>query len=171
MILSRLALHLQVAKLPSLAPGAELNKPKKKDYWPEQWKRMQHFTGAQIYETVAGQKLFYQLGFMRGVLISVQVNTTSDFNEAGYAALTKIGDEIIAANVVRQLAAERAPAATMTWNSLKDQRLAASGLPNDRYLVCREARWRQEKIHSYLSVALEWPHVLALEYREETSDD
>lgn len=170
MIFAELKLHLPVGKLPQIAPKAEIHKPQKKDYWPEQWQTMKHHTGAHIRETIAGKELFYQLGFMHGEMVSVQINTTADFNEAGYTALVAIGDQIVVANSARELKAEGAVSGALPWSEVKDQRLAESGLPNDRYFICRNASWRAGKVHSYLSLALEWPHALSLEYREDTRE-
>lgn len=170
MILPELKLQLPVSKLTAIAPGAEIHKPRKKDYWAEQWQTMKHYTGANIREKVAGKELFYQLGFMHGKMVSVQINTTADFTEAGYAALIAIGEDVVKANAQRVLETEGAVSAAIPWSELKDQRLAESGLPNDRYYICRSVSWRAGKVHSYLSIALEWPHVLSLEYREETRD-
>jgi len=170
MTLEHLCLSFPAGNLASVVKGAPLNKPKKKDYDPSLWKRMQHYHGANFYEDCAGCKLFYQLGFMHGKLVSVQINTQSSFSEAGYGALLAIGDAVAAANVTRLLKPDREPGAAVPWSELKDQELAASGLPNDRYFICRSESWRQDLVHSYLNIALEWPHVLALEYREETAD-
>lgn len=129
---------------------------------------MKHFAGDHIDETIAGKNLFYQLGFLKGEMVSVQINTTSDFFETGYAALIAVSDQIIPANEERYLKPPEADSPPMPWRELKDQRLAESGLPNDRYLICRSTSWRQDNVHSHLNVALEWPHVLRLEYREGT---
>lgn len=170
MIFAKLKLHLPVDELQQIAPAAEIHRPQKKDYWPEQWTTMKHFCGAHLREKIAGKELFYQLGFMHDALTSVQINTTGDVTEICYGALNTVGDQIIAANESRGLAVNEAPTMPMPWSELKDKRLSESGLPNDRYIICRSASWREGRVHSYLSIALEWPHVLSLEYREETRD-
>lgn len=169
MILDRLSLQLPLAQLSGIAKDAEVHKPQKKDYWPEQWKTMKHHAGAHIHEIIAGKELFYQLDFMHDHLVSVQINTTGVFTDITYAALISISDQVIAANVERGLNPEGEAISPRPWDSIKDERLAESGLPNDRYLIFRSMHWRTGDVHSYLNVSLEWPQVLALEYREATN--
>lgn len=170
MILSQLPLQLAEKKLVSIAPKAEIHKPLKKDYWPEQWKQMKHFTGAHVYEAIHGKELFYQVGFMHGKMKSVQINTTSEFHEAGYMTLVKISNEILSANVQRCIDLNGPVSMALPWEQIKDFRLSESGLPNDRYLSCFSAKWQADKVFSCLNVGIEWPQVLSLEYREDTRD-
>lgn len=168
MIFSQLKLRLAVSELPAIVRGVKINKPESKNYDPGLWKKMQHFLGAHFTENLGGRELLYQVGFRHAAMVSVQINTNCTFTEAGYSALVKISDEIISANTTRGMTPTGSASVDLPWVQLKDMELAASGLPNDRYVNFRYLQWRTGQVHSYLNSALEWPQVLRLEYREET---